>query len=51
MPSEAYQPMTLRSSATEWSTAVRWAIDTSVVSVTTRPVVRMVRSRLEPPAP
>ena len=33
MPAPASRPMTLRSSATEWSTAVRWAIGSSVVSV------------------
>jgi hypothetical protein len=50
-PTAAYQPITLRSSATEWSTAVRCAIGTRVVSCATRPVVRMVKSRLDPPAP
>ena len=50
-PTAAYQPITLRSSATEWSTAVRWAIGTSVVSCAILAVVRTVRSLVEPPAP
>ncbi len=47
----AYQPITLRNSATEWLTAVRCAMGVSVVSWATRLVVLMVRSRLDPPAP
>jgi hypothetical protein len=35
----------------EWSTAVRWASGTSVVSVAIRSVIAIVRSRVEPPAP
>jgi hypothetical protein len=51
IPAAAYAPITCRSSATECDTAVRCAIGTSVVSVAIRPVVRIVRSRLDPPAP
>jgi hypothetical protein len=43
--------MTLRSSATEWFTAVRCAIGSSVVSVATRSVTATVVSRVVPPAP
>ena len=43
--------MTLRSSATEWSTAVRCAIGSRVVSVAIRSVTATVVSRVEPPAP
>ncbi len=51
MPSAAYEPMTCRSSAIEWFTPVRCATGNRVVSLAIRPVVRTVRSRLEPPAP
>ncbi|GAA3229863.1 hypothetical protein GCM10017691_22250 [Pseudonocardia petroleophila] len=51
MPAAAYSAMTWRSSATECETAVRCAIATRVVSEAIRPVVRTVRSRLDPPAP
>ena len=51
MPAAAYAPITWRSSATECETAVRCAIGTRVVSRAMRPVVRIVRSRLLPPAP
>ena len=40
-----------RSSATEWSTAVRWATGSSVVSAAIASVTRIVLSRVEPPAP
>src|SRR4051794_2052031 len=43
--------MTRRSSATEWSTAVRWASGSSVVSVAIRSVTAIVVSRVVPPAP
>ena len=43
--------MMLRSSAIEWSTAVRCATGVSVVSVAIRPTMLTVRSREEPPAP
>src|SRR5262249_7714891 len=42
---------TLRSSAVEWSTAVRWANGSSVVCVAIRSVTATVVSRVEPPAP
>ena len=51
MPAPASRPMTLRSSATEWLTAVRCAIGSSVVSVATRSVTATVVSRVLPPAP
>ena len=50
-PAPASRPITLRSSATEWLTAVRWAIGSSVVSVAIRSVTATVVSRVEPPAP
>ncbi len=40
-----------RSSATEWSTAVRWATGRRVVSAAIRFVTSTVRSRDDPPAP
>jgi hypothetical protein len=43
--------MTCRSSATEWPTAVKCPTGVSVVSAAIRPVIRTVRSRVEPPAP
>src|SRR5690349_8281772 len=51
MPAPASRPITLRSSATEWLTAVRCAIGSSVVSVATRSVTATVVSRVVPPAP
>jgi hypothetical protein len=50
-PTAASRPITWRSSATEWLTAVRWAIGSRVVSVATRSVTATVVSRVEPPAP
>ena len=41
----------VRSSATEWSTAVRCATGSSVVSDSMLSVISMVRARVEPPAP
>ncbi len=43
--------MTLRSSATEWLTAVRWAIGFSSVCSAIAPVTWTVPSRVDPPAP
>ena len=43
--------MSVRSSATEWSTAVRCATGSSVVSEAIRSVISIVRARVEPPAP
>lgn len=43
--------MTWRNSATEWLTAVRWAIGSRVVSVAIRSVTATVVSRVDPPAP
>ena len=43
--------MIVRSSATEWFTAVRWATGSNVVSDAIRSVTSRVRSRVEPPAP
>lgn len=51
MPASAYWPMMLRSSAMEWSTAVRWATGVSVVSATICSVSLTVPARVEPPAP
>ena len=51
MPAPANRPTMCRSSATEWLTAVRWAIGSRVVSVATRSVTATVLSRVEPPAP
>ena len=50
-PTSAYEPMTCRSSATVWLTAVRWPTGVSVVSAAIRPVTRTVRSLVDPPAP
>ena len=50
-PAAAKEPMIRRSSATLWSTAVRWASGVSVVSVAMRSVMATVRSRVDPPAP
>ena len=50
-PTAAYEPITCRSSATEWLTAVRCPIGVRVVSSAIRPVTRTVRSLVEPPAP
>ena len=50
-PTAAYEPITCRSSLTEWPTAVRCATGTKVVSSAIRWVTRIVRSRCEPPAP
>ena len=50
-PTAAYEPITRRNSATEWSTAVKCPTGVSVVSAAIRPVIRTVRSRVEPPAP
>ena len=43
-PTAAYEPITCRSSATEWPTAVRWATGSRVVSSAMRWVILMVRS-------
>ena len=51
MPTSANRPIMWRSSATEWLTAVRWAIGSRVVSVATRSVTATVVSRVDPPAP
>ena len=51
IPASAYWPMMLRRSATEWSTAVRWAIGVSVVSEAIASVALTVPARVEPPAP
>src|SRR5512135_491710 len=50
-PTPAYCSITLRSSARLWPTAVRWPTGVSVVSVAMRSVTRIVRSRVDPPAP
>ena len=51
MPTLENEPMTPRSSVTEWPTQVRWASGVRRVSRAIRSVTRMVRSRVEPPAP
>ena len=51
MPAPAYCPTTWRSSVRLEPTAVRWPTGVSVVSVAIRSVIRMVRSRVLPPAP
>jgi hypothetical protein len=43
--------MIRRSSASEWSTAVKWPTGIRVVSWASRWVIETVRSRVEPPAP
>lgn len=48
MPAAANWPMTLRSSVTEWSTAVRWATGVRVVSATICSVSLTVLARVEP---
>src|ERR1700722_10076732 len=50
-PTLANQPMTLRSSATEWLTAVRWATGFSWVCSAIAPATWTVPSRVDPPAP
>ena len=50
-PTAAYEPITWRSSATEWLTAVKCPTGVSVVSSAILPVTLTVRSRVEPPAP
>jgi hypothetical protein len=50
-PPAARRPAIERNSATEWLTAVRCAIGTSVVSVATLAMLLIVPSRLDPPAP
>src|SRR5262249_6150918 len=50
-PTAASRPIMLRSWATEWLTAVRWAMGSRVVSVAIRSVTDRVVSRVEPPAP
>lgn len=51
MPASAYWPTMLRSSATEWFTAVRWATGVRVESAAICWVARTVPARVEPPAP
>ena len=51
MPASANRPTMVRSSATEWLTAVRWATGIKVVSAAMRSVISIVRSRVDPPAP
>ena len=51
IPASAYAPTTLRSSAREEATQVRWAMGSRVVSSAMRRVTRTVRSRVDPPAP
>jgi hypothetical protein len=43
--------MMCRSSATEWSTAVKWPTGISVVLAAMPSVMEIVLSRVEPPAP
>jgi hypothetical protein len=50
-PAAANRLTTCRSSATLWSTAVRWASGVIVVSVAIRSVTATVPSRVLPPAP
>ncbi len=51
MPASANWPMTWRSSAIDWSTAVRCATGVRVVSAAISWVALTVPPRVEPPAP